>query len=160
MKEEKIHGPYLIRNPKSTNYGRKQVIIHYEDGSRRTMLLSRHLMEKKLGRRLLPEEHVDHINRDKTDDRIENLQILDSSSHASKDSIRVGLVEITCVLCKSKAMKKARYLAHNAKQGKAGPFCSRSCAGKYGRQIQQRAVEKLPVQKGCSVSERDYYYED
>jgi len=38
-------------------------------------------MEKYLGRKLLKEEIIHHINRDKLDNRIENLEIVNRSSH-------------------------------------------------------------------------------
>lgn len=42
------------------------------------------VVEQALGRYLTTGEQVDHINRDKTDNRIENLQVLDASTHAVK----------------------------------------------------------------------------
>ena len=42
--------------------------------------------------------------------------------------------------------KKLHDAIQYRKQGKAGPFCSKSCAGKYGKSIQLGA-EKLPVEE-------------
>lgn len=98
------------------------------------MLRSRYMMEQHLGRKLKTSEHVDHINGDKTDDRLENLQVLTIADHTRKtikDSGRViEYVTITCALCGSEAQKEARNVRHNAKRNKTGPYCSRSCAGK------------------------------
>lgn len=41
----------------------------------------RYVMEKYIGRSLDTNEHVHHINHDRTDNRIENLQILTNSEH-------------------------------------------------------------------------------
>jgi len=57
----------------------------YAPPSRRGWALEhRVVMEKHLGRRLLPTEEVDHRNSDRQDNRLENLQALDKSSHRKK----------------------------------------------------------------------------
>lgn len=41
----------------------------------------RHVMEEHLGRPLRTDEHVHHINGDRTDDRLENLEVLSPEAH-------------------------------------------------------------------------------
>lgn len=43
---------------------------------------ARLIMEKHIGRQLKSNEHIHHINENKLDDRIENLQIVSQSQHA------------------------------------------------------------------------------
>jgi predicted RNA-binding Zn-ribbon protein involved in translation (DUF1610 family) len=52
----------------------------FRDG--RNVFRYRAVMEEHLGRPLDPNEHVHHLNGDPTDDRIENLQVLDIAEHA------------------------------------------------------------------------------
>ncbi len=41
----------------------------------------RYLMEQKLGRKLLPEENIHHIDEDKLNNDLGNLQIMSNSEH-------------------------------------------------------------------------------
>ena len=48
---------------------------------KRSELLHRHLMEQKIGRRLLHEEYVHHMDGDKFNNEINNLQIVTAGEH-------------------------------------------------------------------------------
>ena len=73
----KISKPYLRPD------GRKHVIITNDDGSKTTRSYPRYLLEEKLGRALLPEETVDHIDGDHTNDSLDNLRVLTRAENAS-----------------------------------------------------------------------------
>lgn len=79
-----IYGPYVRAYPRSKR--RRQLVVMFMDGSRTTITYARWLMIQHLGRRLEGGEHVDHINDDPLDDRVENLQILSQAENARKAS--------------------------------------------------------------------------
>jgi len=51
-------------------------------GSQKHVKKHRLIVEAALGRMLLPDEDVHHINGDKTDNRLENLQVVSHSEHS------------------------------------------------------------------------------
>lgn len=128
-----MRGPYIF-GPNTTAKGlagRRYVCVWYADGSKGTTLYSRYLMEQKLGRRLHPHlETVDHINNDRTDDRIENLQILTRRLNSGKDRPPAEMGSFICPTCGDEfEMQMRRYRQNQVKQGKAGPYCSKRCSG-------------------------------
>ena len=68
--------------------GRRRVIVFYEGGKREDLAYARYIMQEHIGKKLNKNEHVDHINGDFTDDRIENLQVLSASDHKKKHNAR------------------------------------------------------------------------
>ena len=92
-------------------------------------------MEIKLGKRLSYDETVDHIDEDPTNDSIENLQVLSRSGNAKKYHKYIGthpeVITIICPGCGKSVNKLARIIRGNLKKGRGGPFCGRSCAGRY-----------------------------
>ncbi|MBR6515472.1 MAG: HNH endonuclease [Bacilli bacterium] len=67
-------------------------------------------------------EQIDHINGDKTDDRIENLQIISSYYNVVKDKKRKEMVECVCPICGVHFLFEKRNLPF-----KNNPCCSKKC---------------------------------
>ena len=148
-----IHGPYTRKD------GRKHVCIVWQDGRKQTVSYPKFLVECDRGTPLKENETVDHINRDFTDNRLENLRVVDRSIHGADDAKRIKSQSFVCSECSEVFIlngKQVHDAFHNRKQGKAGPFCSRSCAGKYGKAIQTGQKEK---QDGVSIV-KEYYRKD
>lgn len=125
----KVYGPYFRKD------GRQHVII-YENKKRTTISYSKYLLEQKLGRKLLPNETCDHIDGDFSNNSLENLQVLSRADnvrkHAALKPEEFGV--FTCPICYSSFTREMRYVKHNLKQGKSGPYCSRKCARVAQRQ--------------------------
>ena len=70
-------------------------------------------------------DQVDHINGDKMDDRIENLQVISRKYNAVKDKkIIKEMVEMICPVCKEPFLFPKRNLSTHP-----NPCCSRRCGG-------------------------------
>lgn len=53
------------------------------DGTQVRIKKHRHIMEQHLGRKLLPNEDVHHIDGNKANNAIENLQVIDHGEHSA-----------------------------------------------------------------------------
>jgi hypothetical protein len=147
---EIIYGPYARQSD-----GRKIVIIVSNNGKRRTVSFPKHLMEKYLGRKLDPnKETIDHLDSDKNNNDISNLRVVDRAEHSADDTRRVKHIKLQCALCDKEFERSPRLLRDKSKKGKAGPFCSRVCAGKYARMLQLKLIDKLNAQP---YIESEYY---
>lgn len=146
-----VTGPYLdkVQN-------RKFVTYTLPDKNRTQKTYAKYLMEMHLSRNLSKEEEVDHIDRDKTNDVIGNLQVLSKSEHKRLDTRKAKPIILECALdgCDNIISKTARQLRMHQKAGYAGPFCGAVCRGKYGKQVQESG-KTLPVQKGVDT---ELYY--
>lgn len=126
--DAEVYGPYI-----KTGSNRKMIVLSFESGKRTSMNYARYLMERYLNRKLDKNEHVDHINGDNSDDRIENLQLMFPLTNVQKHHGVEGDPEVYHFLCrgcsKMAVMPFWRYREHLKKNTKP-KFCSRACANR------------------------------
>ena len=111
---------YIVTNKDN----RKMVCLYNNQKDRSTISLARYLVSVKERRLLSKDEHVDHIDNDKTNDSLENLQILSPIENHNK-SFKVGetYYSFTCPVCGIDFKLSAR------QSHKTNPTCSRKCGG-------------------------------
>lgn len=108
---------------------------------RTTVSYARYLLSVKLGRYLTDDEEADHIDADKTNDSLENLQVLSREEHIKKTiSDRPICIAYTaiCTFC-TEEFKVPPWKFKTRKNF----FCSRSCNAKFTRSLGKWAgIEK------------------
>lgn len=119
---------YLVKNKED----RKQVCLYVKDGEKRTTTpFARYLMSVEIGRYLRDDEHVDHIDEDKTNDSVDNLQILTPLENSKKYFLlkgkRAKKVVLSCPQCQEDFMLTERHYKSRIKNNKR-IFCSKNCS--------------------------------
>lgn len=114
-------------------------VVTYADNHKEFKSYPKVLMEIKLGRRLLPEEDVHHIDGDFTNNHINNLEIKLHGEHQKEHSTKYFDTVETCIICGCNFImtgpKWARFYSDLSRKTLTVSrilTCSRSCAGKAG----------------------------
>jgi len=140
--EFKVFGPYKRKDD------RQIVIVVDKNGVRRTISYPKWVMELQLGRKLDPDlETVDHLDGDVNNNNVSNLRVVPREEHSADDTRRVKPIKMECAWCGKKFERSPRIIREKARKGKAGPFCSRACAGKYARMLQLKLIDKFDSQE-------------
>ena len=120
-----VLGPYLRKD------GRMHVVLNNENlsngtkGKLKTISYPKALVEVRENRKLFSYETVDHNDRIKENNQLDNLIIRTKSEHTSLDVKRVKPVVAVCSWCGISFITKYRR------------FCSKSCVGKRNAYVQQ-----------------------
>lgn len=115
------------------------VVLYGADGNwfkRMNMSYARYLMCVELGRILNADEVVHHVDGNRTNDVVANLEVMPRKTHDKHHSKYQDTQTATCVHCKQTFIMtrdQIRQRTQNTKRGMAGPFCSVQCFGKSRR---------------------------
>ena len=91
-------------------------------------------MGKHLGRKLGFNEIVHHKDEDRANNEIENLKLMSRSEHSKHHKAQPEFLVFDCPGCGCEFDRLARYHRKNQKKKNgAGPFCGRSCAGRFNQ---------------------------
>jgi transcription elongation factor Elf1 len=147
-----VYDGCIVGHPIICKDGRYRIFVKHTDGSKTVMSYPKYLIEVHLGRYLTDDETVDHIDVNPLNNDISNLRVMTRACHSSIHSVRLTPTQFVCPICnKEFVLEGARlsYCIQNRNRGKAGPFCSKSCAGKYGAYVQSGIMPVLDIVKHC-----------
>jgi len=113
--------------------GRRTLSLYNNSQDRSSTQYARYLMSVELGRFLRFNEQVDHIDEDKTNDDISNLQILTPLANTRKSHI-VDKIKCICPVCFKKFLSTKQRLYKKTNSTKC---CSRKCGGIYSHIIKR-----------------------
>lgn len=117
--------------------GRRYLSLYNTQGDQTSISYARYLMCVRLGYILSSDYEVDHRNDDKTDDRIENLQVLTKEENLIKQQWRYAEYEqvwfgYICACCDYPFMITEAERNKRLAQTRSGlAFCSKACSTYY-----------------------------
>lgn len=124
---DKVYGPYTRKND-----GRQHICLTGPGMPKKTISYPKALVESNIGRRLTNDETIDHHDRNHENNSIDNLIVKSRKLHCYQDATRVHVETVECPVCGTSFTPTRSQRNKN----KAGPFCTRRCAGIYGKQVQ------------------------
>ena len=127
---KKIYGPYTYTDCSGAE--RRYLLLMRDDGRKHLVQTARYAMMIELGRWLWSDEHIHHIDEDPLNDDRDNIRLMNMGDHSRLHAVEPEWYHFKCPQCGIGDRKLARNVRGNHKKNRAGPFCSRSCAGKWG----------------------------
>lgn len=103
---------------------RRVATLRRPDGSMTSMSYAKYLYTSYYEVDVDPLDNIDHINGDKMDDRIENLQVISGEYNRQKDHKTKVMVILQCPICGKEFFFEKRNLSSHP-----NPCCSRRCGG-------------------------------
>lgn len=141
----KIYGPYLDSDNRR--------ILHINmDGKNRCRQLAAWLAEIKYGRRMIRGETVDHIDEDKTNDSINNLQILTQKENAIK-AFKNGKYNDALKKMKISAKSELNSIRHLGDKNPLSKISNKEVK-KYRELFQERKISIKQIVKETGIERR------
>jgi hypothetical protein len=110
--------------------GRETLVLYLDNKNKTSTQYARYLLAVSLGRFLTDNEQVDHIDNDKTNNELSNLQILSPKENQWKSN-KLPDVHLTCPVCKKDFYRTRSQLRGRLDRIEENDICcSRSCGGK------------------------------
>ena len=103
---------------------RRVATMHKEDVTTLTMSYEKYLYTSHYKEDVDSSYHIDHINGNKLDDRIENLQKITGKYNRVKDHACRDMILRVCPVCGNEFLFPSRNLSSHP-----NPCCSRKCGG-------------------------------
>lgn len=103
---------------------RRVATLRRSDGSLTSMSYAKYLYTSYYMCDVAEGDHVDHINGNKMDDRIDNLQVISGTYNRQKNKRHKEMLILKCPVCGEEFLfRKSNLSTH------PNPCCSRKCGG-------------------------------
>lgn len=103
---------------------RRVATLRKSDGTMISMSYAKYLYTSYYKCVINKDDNIDHINGNKMDDRIENLQVISGKYNRQKDHKKKEMLMLICPVCGKEFLYEKRNLSSHS-----NPCCSRKCGG-------------------------------
>ena len=119
-KNKGVVNVYLLKNHENRQF----VVLKYENKEKHTMSYAKYLYTSYYKCDIAKGDEVDHIDNDKTNDVIENLQVISQKLNLNKSKRRKEYLLLECPVCHTTFLFPKHNLCTHP-----NPCCSRKCGG-------------------------------